>query len=58
MNISALNSAGESVNIVSIVPNGHNIYFSYIDSDNTLKTDQVFLSGNGTVVATSASIVA
>jgi hypothetical protein len=58
MNISALNSAGESVNIVSIVPNGCQIYVSYLDSSNNLKVDRLFLSGNNDIIATSASIVA
>ena len=49
---------GQSVNIVSIIPNGSQIYIAYKDSSNNLKVDTQYLSGNGTIIGTSASIVA
>lgn len=47
---------GESVSIVETNINGHNVYITYIDSNNNLKVDQVYLSANSPI-ATSSTIL-
>ena len=58
MNISAVDQSGNSINIVNVEGNGSQIYVTYTDSSNNLKIDRLYLSGNGTIIGTAASIIA
>jgi len=58
MNISTVDQSGNNVNIVNVEGNGSQIYVTYKDSSNNLKVDRLYLSGNGTIIGTSASIIA
>lgn len=58
MQISAtMNDGVGVVNVVDITVNGNQIYTTYVDASNILKVRTFFLSGNGTVIGTGATIV-
>jgi hypothetical protein len=57
MNVSATDSNGNKVNFVNVIPNGCQVYTVYVDSSSNLKVDRIFLSGNGDIIGTGASII-
>lgn len=56
MNVTATMN-GQSVTVVSVVPNGHQIAITYVDASQNLKVDVQYLSGNGTIIGTGATVV-
>lgn len=56
MDVSATNAQGVVMRYVDATVNGHNIYMIGINGAGNLIADQIYLSGNNTIVATGTTV--